>query len=617
MFVIDVIPFSKSAPAGTLSYRSKVELAPGSLVRVMLRKTATQALVVSCESVMEQKSTLKRATFMLSKSEPVLEGSIPLAYISAAKEIALYHASPLGSVLMALFADLITADVSFVDDASATEKKASDTGVKKLNLIEGTFQSRTQHYRSLIETAMSSRASVHLLVPTLAEFAYWKVALKDLSPLCISSETPPKRRAELLQKAGTHVGGVITTPSYIGLPLPLRTAYILERVSAGTYQLPKRPYLDTRMCARAFSASLHTPLYIGDYPIPLEYRNGAQKLPTLHSKLEIFDARKKDDQIGDDVPWKALPDQLIASIKTVLDTGGRVAVLAVRKGYAPAVVCKDCGQAVLDERGYGMSFSQEGGKRVMRSSDGKSVREADTKCVRCDSWNLLPLGIGVERIEEELAQTFLESPLVTISAEAIRKSSEAKKILAQAELPGAIIIGTEAMLLWLQGMHEKLPITLGIVASSDSLLALPFWRARERFSRLGLLFASLTTTLIIATRKPDNSIFSTFTNEHGVPFFTEELMLRKALGYPPFGTLITLQSEGTHTHNEKVRLHVATLLADRPISTLPERAMGKNMFRQTFVLQYGNALWPDTALSHTLMQLQLTTRILLDPESLW
>ena len=102
MFVLEIIPFSRTAPQAPLSYRSVADLSPGTLVSIPLRKKTVLGLVVGSTPVLEAKSALKQASFSLSKSTDLAQGKLPSTVIEAAKNIALYHATTLGAVLSSL-----------------------------------------------------------------------------------------------------------------------------------------------------------------------------------------------------------------------------------------------------------------------------------------------------------------------------------------------------------------------------------------------------------------------------------------------------------------------------------------------------------------------------------
>ncbi len=613
MYVLDVIPFSKSAPQGTLSYRSTKKLQPGALVSVTLRRTPIQGVVVDCATVAERKSELKRASFTLASSDPVEEGALSKELMEAARMVALYHATSVGLVLTALIGEYVRAEVLFPKQKKVRAYTTLPT------TIEAELATRKEVYRKAIQDVVSHGDTVQLIVPSLAELIYWQTYFSDLKPLCIAGTTTPKKRAVLFAQAREYTGLVITTPAHEWLPLAHRALTILERVSAGTYQAVTRPYLDYRIAARERARSAQEALLVGDFPLPLEYRPhpDAPLASTSTSVVSVVDVRSPKDAPEKKV-WKAVSDELLAEIRAALQGKApvHIAVLAVRKGYAPAVVCKDCGQTVTDERGRTLSFSVEQGVRVLRSNDGHTVQSATTLCTRCGSWNLLPLGIGIERVEEELRAVFTDTPIVSFAAETIRSHAHVQKLLHPLLDTSCIVVGTEAMLPWLQVSEKEFPLTLSVVASSDSLLALPFWRARERFLRLVFLFGSLSKKLVIATRHPEDTVFETFSERGTGAFFKEETALRTALSYPPFGTLVTLTIEGSRTHVALVHEDIAPTIQGYAFIQLPDRPVSSAGYKRTLVYRAKKDEWPNEALVSALRTLPQSVKVRIDTELL-
>jgi primosomal protein N' (replication factor Y) len=357
-----------------------------------------------------------------------------------------------------------------------TLSKGLGAGVEK---IEAPFLKRLDSYQNYI----SDTYTVLLVVPTQVEADDWSLRLKKYSPLVLSGKLTGERREAALTRARSSDDIpriIIATPGFVWVPIPNLCRIVIERASAGSYSLPKRPYLDLRYALAALARERAIPLTYGDYPLPLEYRDDPNSpLTKIIGSIEVIDVRTpktekaKAGQTNTKPTWKAVPDTFITQIKETLSTGGRVAVLAARRGYAPTVVCGDCGTAVADEHGRALSLATEKGVRVFRSSDGTVSQGADVFCKNCGGWNLNPLGIGIERVEEELRLAFPDTLLVRISEESKRVAS-LKKVRAEIDTAGTIIIGTEMMLPWIS---PDMPVDLGIIASADSLLALPFWRS--------------------------------------------------------------------------------------------------------------------------------------------
>jgi primosomal protein N' len=611
MFVLEVIPLSRTAPPQPLSYRSKERLKAGTIVSVPLRKKTIPGLVVGSVPVREAKAALKTASFSLSRSSTDQLGTLPKGLIDAAEDIATYYATTLGAVLSSLLIPVLP--------EMLPTRFAKGAGFD-IERIEMPMLARQKKYAALIE---KQKKGVSLLVvPTQAEADEWALLMKKHRPLVLSGKLTGKRRDAAIAHAcgvGMEVTTrlIITTPSFSWVPVPHLTHIIIERVSSGTYVLSKRPHLNMVYALTELARARDIPLSYGDYPLPLEYRAQPGKpLKQADSAIgasTILDTRiRKEDGKDTGIVWKAVPDALRHEIQKTIEVGGRVAVLAVRRGYAPTVVCRDCGTVVTDAYGRALSLVTVNGERLLRSTDGTSVESAKTLCKHCGSWNLMPLGIGVERVEEEVRAAFPHAPLVRIDQDV---ATSRTKLLETISAPGTIIIGTETMLSWISPVH---PVDLGVIASADALLSLPFWRARERFVRIGLMFAERTKQLIIATRHAESdATLSALTSPTTSEFWQEELALRKALNYPPFGTLIVFQVEGTSARIADARAAIAEATAPLTPIHLTPRAISPSVLRGISVLQLPEHTWPDKGLSGRIARLSPAIRVHIDSESLW
>jgi primosomal protein N' len=612
MYVVEIIPLSRTAPQAPLSYRSATKLAPGALVSVPLRRKTVTGLVVDCVPVRESKMALKTASFSLSKSTDLKQGSLPSSLLEAAREVSVYHATTIGAVLSALLVPVLS-DTPLLHFAKA---KKNDSVIER---VEAPFLKRFATYEKILD---SKNGAVLLVVPTQTEAEEFGGLLKKYSPIVLSGKLSSQRREAALATAPTCNGLVISTPGFAWVPIENLDHIIIERVSAGSYTFPKRPYVDVRYALTALARARSIPILYGDYPLPLEYRAAPAATMTEVSTnpIEVFDVRTPKKPRGETAaPWQAVPSHFRDEIKKTLDGGGRVAVLAVRKGYSPTVVCGDCGTAVTDENGRTLSLASSKNERVFRSSDGSTSQSADVFCKVCGSWNLKPLGIGVERVEEELRQAFPDAPLVRITEDS-RKTVSLKKTRVQIMEPGTIIVGTELMLPWLSSSES---VELAVIASADSLLALPFWRSRERFVRVGLMLAERAGRTLIATRRPGAAAFTTLSapltigQPHGDTFWKEESELRKILSYPPFGTLIVFHVEATTARLAEARESILNASLPYIPHELAERPLTATTSRTTLVLQLPDGVWPDKELSERLARLSPTIRISIDSETLW
>lgn len=618
MFVIEVIPFLHFNQLGSLSYRSTKDLPVGSLVTITVRRKKVSGLVISSTHVRELKSVLKRAGFVLSTSVESTDGRLSASLLKALENIALYHGTTLSAVLRALVEPHLRSDL----EIPFLHENILGTG-HEIRRCEELVHERVREYGKQIAQTIASQKATILVVPTLAEIEFWKSALSGYSPLILSGSLPKARRAQVLDKAKTHVGLIITTPTYSFLQNEHLGLYIIERVSAGSYRLITRPYVDIRVALCELAKVYEIPVMYGDFPLPLEYRERREaplQVSEITKSITVIDtsserAKTQTEEVTPE-PYRAVPEKVRLDIQHEISKGNSVAVLAVRRGYAPVVVCRDCGHSLKDEYGGTLSFTTSGGERRFRSPSGELRLAGDTVCPVCESWNLLPLGAGVERVTEELREAYPDASIVQIDAEHIRTPSAGRKMLQSIEGPGTIVIGTESMVPWLLSV-ESPRFSLAVVASADSLLALPFWRARERFVRLVYLMASCAERTIVATRKIEDSAISVLTHPQRTDFFSEESSLRKMLGYPPFGTIISLTLSGTRTHVEINSEDIEKKFEGYSLHGLPMRMTGKNEYRKVFVLKLPEGQWPNVTLSQKILELPPASKVVVDAESFW
>jgi primosomal protein N' len=602
MFVIEVIPLSAGLPQGTLSYRSKKRLAPGILVQVPLRKQQVPALVVHVTSVVESKASLKAAGYALRGGTLKTAGSLPQSFVDAAQDSATYHGATLGGVLGTLLKEVLPDELP----------KTFGEGEKyETSFVEDTYEKRISAYRTIVKKQTEKKKATLMVAPTVIEVERLFDYFKEDAVTMVTGALRGKRRFAALAAALSAKSVVITTPAFAWLPMPNVGAVIIERASAAGYVLPKRPYLDMRVALAALGEHRNLHIVFGDFPLPLELRPhpAAALGAALQAPATLIDPRIEQK----DAAFAAVPREMMEAIVETHGAGGRSAILAVRKGYGSAVVCRDCGNIVRDERGATLSLFTLGEKNVLRSADGVTKVGADAVCPVCGSWNLLPLGIGVERVIEEIKKAVPGVDVVRFDTDVIRTSAHAKAAQKRGAERGVIVVGTEIMLPFLNPEH---PFDVTAIASADSLLALPFWRARERLVRIGLTLRERGKRFYIATRSPLEPAIETILHPAKNDFFKQETEIRKALFYPPFGHLVVFHAEGTKAHVDESARAVEKIMHPIICTRLADRVVARGRFRLSLVAKLPGEAWPGEV-SERLLRLPLSITHHIDPESLW
>lgn len=610
MYVINVIPFSQTAPAGTLSYRSSVNFSIGSLVSVPLRQKQVPGVVTSCVPVQEAKAEIKAASFVLRSGLIERLGELPSAYEKALTSIAKWNAIPFGRAANALFPSI------FFEQKFPLLPPVHAGNNKKISFIETTYLNRRDAYNKYVQRAYGDNTSVLFVVPTIIEATRLSEYIPDA--VVITGYGSKKRRKEALEKTATATA-IITTPYYAFLPITRLTRIVIERESAESYVLNTAPHIDIRYAIGALARERKIPLTYGDYPLRIEVRPKKDAPLSLvpYERITLLDMQKKDRVSAQRMQkFSAVPQPIIHALSRVVCSGGNAAVVAVRKGYAPAVVCRDCGTTVRDSFGRAMSLATINGARVLRCSDGSIIRDARVVCNECGSWNLLPLGIGVERVLETLRKELPNAHLVQFDTDTIRTPVAARHAATSFSKPGTIIVGTEILLQWL---NPETPLSLSVIASADTLLALPFWRSRERFVRLALTLAERSEKLIVATRQPNDTANTALMTPDAIDFLKEEDNLRALVHYPPYGHLLIIRLRGNDKQLLMHEKHVRTALAPHKLTRLPDQRKGKALSStvRTLVAKLKPDEWPDSTYAKRLEVLPISVSVSVDSESLW
>ena len=155
------------------------------------------------------------------------------------------------------------------------------------------------------------------MVPTTAEIAELKVALASFSPIVISGDIKADKRETLLTECEETTSLVITTPAFSFVTIRALGEIIIERVSAGTYRMPRRPHLDWVMALSLYAESRELTLTLGDYPLPLEHRPKPEAALSFEPKNTAVAVDVRELRAQGEV-WRALPEGTLKEIKKCL-----------------------------------------------------------------------------------------------------------------------------------------------------------------------------------------------------------------------------------------------------------------------------------------------------------
>ena len=170
---------------------------------------------------------------------------------------------------------------------------------------------------------------------------------------------------------------------------------------------------------------------------------------------------------------------LLVELAAVATGGGRAILLLNRRGVAPALHCRACGQTIrCPNCDVSLVLHKDGVLRCHHCGYDEAARET---CPSCASPELARLGAGTQRLERELAAQFPELELIRLDADTVKRPGAAAEALARfAETERAVLVGTQMVA---KGHHFE-GVALAAVVDADTGLGLPDFRAEERTFQL-------------------------------------------------------------------------------------------------------------------------------------
>lgn len=258
-------------------------------------------------------------------------------------------------------------------------------------------------------------------------------------------------------------------------------------------------------------------------------------------KIHVVDRRRDRP----DSPY--IGDELAARIQEKLDTGEGILLLITRRGYAPVLLCAECGwRSECENCAVTLTYHRRHGEPRMRCHIcDYSVRVPD-ECPSCGSLNLRMLGMGTQRIEDEIQTRFPRLAPVRMDRDTATRGSDHEELLRSFSSGDAqILLGTQMIA---KG-HDFPHVTLVGVVNADPSLMMPDFRSSERTFRLLVQAAGRAGRgekpgeVYIQTIMPTHPLFKAIQNEDGpdvADFLGQELAARRMYQYPPYARMILL-----------------------------------------------------------------------------
>lgn len=424
-------------------------------------------------------------------------------------------------------------------------------------LLQGvTGSGKTEIYIKIIQDILNSGGQVLYLLP---EIALTTQIIKRLSKYfgdqmgIFHSKYSDNERVEVYQGIiDGRFNFVIGVRSAIFLPFDNLSLIIVDEEHETTYkQFDRSPLFHARDTAVYLSTIHHCKVLLGTATPSVEsYHNALQgKYGLVHLTarfgdtplpkiipIDMADQRKRKKNIGN---YSAI---LIDELKRNLENGEQTIIFQNRRGYAPFLSCEDCGH-VPKCPNCSVSLTYHLYQNNLKCHYCGYKENVPGECEACGSVRVKNVGMGTEKIEEDLQLMFPEATIQRMDLDSTRKKYSYQQIIDDFENGTIdILIGTQMVS---KGLDFEKVSKVGIL-DTDRIIHFPDFRSHERAFQLVTQVSGragrrdIQGTVYLQTNDPKQGIIGMIVRNDYEGFFRSEILERERYQYPPFFRLISL-----------------------------------------------------------------------------
>jgi len=436
---------------------------------------------------------------------------------------------------------------------AALETLREGRGFRAL-LLEGvTGSGKTEVYLQAIRDCLAAGKQALILVPeigltpqTLQRFR----SRLGLPVLALHSGLADGERARAwLAMARGEARVLVGTRSAIFTPLPDAGLIVIDEEHDGSYKQQDGIRYHARDVALVRAKALDIPVLLGSATPSLESLHNALsgryallRLPQRAGnarppRVRVIDVRKR-------LLTHGLSKDVLDAIEQCLARGEQALVFKNRRGYAPVLLCHDCGWSAKCKR-CDAAMTVHGSGRTLICHHCGARGHRPLSCPDCASLGLQTQGFGTERLEEALAERFPAATLIRIDRETTRRRGALEKHLQEFGDASGILVGTQM----LAKGHDLPRLTLVAVVGVDEGLFSADFRAGERLAQLLIQVAGragraeLPGEVLLQTHHPEHPLLNTLLAGGYPAVAALALAEREAAGFPPFTHLAMLRAE--------------------------------------------------------------------------
>ena len=475
-------------------------------------------------------------------------------------------------------------------------------------LLHGvTGSGKTEVYMHILEEIIKDGKEAIVLVPEISltpQFVYnFKKRFGNMIAILHSRLNDGEKYDEWRKIIKKEVKIAIGARSCVFAPFTNIGMIIIDEEHSDTYKQESNPRYSAIDVAIKRAKTYNCPILLGSATPSIESYTRA--------KSNIYELLEMKNRVNNSLPLIKLIDMkeeirkgnslfssdLNNSIIECLNNNEQVILLLNRRGYSTVITCKDCGYTLkCPNCDIPLTYHKTGNKLNCHYCDYTTYKPK--KCPKCNSSNISNLGIGTEKLEEEVKNKF-KARVIRMDVDTTSRKGSLERIVEEFKNKKYdILIGTQMIA---KGLDFP-DVTLVGVINGDASLNIPDYRSSERtFNLLNQVAgrsgrSKKSGKVFIQGFNIDHySIIRASMNDY-IGFYNEEMNIRKLLKYPPFYnlTLIKVSSKNYNDVYEEIHKIYNYLFNNKNIIILGPSNCNlpkiNNKYYMQIILKYKNTL---------------------------
>ncbi len=446
--------------------------------------------------------------------------------------------------------------VSLNPDQQAAVAAATVAPGYSATLIDGvTGSGKTEVYLALIERTLARHRQSLVLVPEIGltpQLVERFTERLGRRPVILHSGLGDAERLAAWRDArGGTAGVVVGTRSAVFTPLARPGLIIVDEEHDPSLKQQEGFRYSARDLAVARARHEAVPVVLGSATPSLDTLANVERglyrrveLPRRAGGAAPPELRLVD--LGRHPPIDGLSAPLIAAVERHLGEGGQVLLYLNRRGYAPTLLCRDCGH-VAECRRCDARMTLHAGDQRLRCHHCGSERAVDTSCPACGG-TVAALGRGTERVEEAVRRRFAGYRVSRIDSDSTQRRGSIETALEDARSGRAqILVGTQMLS---KGHHFPRLSLVGVLNADQGLFGSDF-RSAERLAQTLLQVAGRAGRaerpgeVLIQTDFPQHPLLQRLVQQGYADFARAALDERRESGWPPYSRIALLRASAT------------------------------------------------------------------------